>query len=72
MARDAAAATPGATPEATPEAAYAFLAAIGGNLPGYEAAIRVLFAGDRAGFVRAMKDWPEDIRAHALTLARLP
>lgn len=68
MASDAAA----ATPEAMPDAAYAFLAAIGGNLPGYEAAIRALFAGDRAGFARAMADWPEDIRAHALTLARLP
>ncbi|HHS94005.1 MAG TPA: DUF2239 family protein, partial [Rhodobacterales bacterium] len=60
------------TPEATPEAAYAFLAAIGGNLPGFEATIRALFAGDRAGVARAMADWPDDIRTHALTLARPP
>lgn len=55
-----------------PEAAYAFLAAIAGNLPGFEAASRALFAGDRAGFTHAMDGWPEDIRTHALELARLP
>ncbi len=48
------------------EAAYRFLSAIGGNLPGFEEAIRALFAGKRKKFKREMAAWPEDIREHAL------
>jgi uncharacterized protein len=55
-----------------PDAAYRFLTAIAGDLPGYEAALRSLYAGDAAGFAAAMTDWPGDIAAHALQLARLP
>lgn len=54
-----------------PDAAYRFMSAIAGNLPGFEAAIRALYAGDATGFTVAMIDWPEDIRSHALALARL-
>ncbi len=54
------------------EAAYRFLTALAGDLPGYEAAIRALFAGDVAGFAARMEGWPEDIRAHALRLAETP
>lgn len=50
------------------DAAYAFLTAIAGDLPGYETAIRALYAGDSDGFAAAMAGWPEDIRTHALTL----
>lgn len=53
----------------TPDAAYAFLTAIGGDLPGYETAIRALFANDPNRFARALADWPEDIRDHAIWLA---
>ena len=52
------------------EAAYRFLAAIAGNAPGYEEATRALFAGDRARFESLVAPWPDDIRAHALALAR--
>lgn len=55
-----------------PDAAYHFLTAIAGNRPGYEAAIRALYAGDAAGLEAATAGWPDDIRTHALTLARLP
>jgi len=55
--------------KAAREAAYRFLAAMAGDLPGYEEAIRALFAGDDAGFAARMAGWPPDVRAHALALA---
>lgn len=61
------AAPPG--PEAAREAAYRFLQAIAGDLPGYESALRALFRGDRAGLVAALRAMPPDIAAHALGLA---
>lgn len=51
------------------DAAYRFMAAIAGDLPGYEAALRALFAGDRGGFVERVAAWPKDIRGYALKLA---
>ncbi len=50
-------------------AAYGFMAAIAGNLPGFEEASRALFAQDRNRFEALIADWPEDIRHHALRLA---
>ena len=64
---NAMAAPPG--PEAAREAAYRFLHALAGDLPGYEAALRALFRGDRAGFSQALSAMPPDIRAHASRLA---
>ncbi len=54
-----------------PDAAYRFLTTMAGDRPGYEAAIRTLYAGDAAAFAIAMSHWPEDIQTHALKLARL-
>jgi hypothetical protein len=51
------------------ERAYHFLQTIAGDLPGFEEAIRVLFAHDRAGLEAALHSWPEDVRDHALRLA---
>ncbi len=51
------------------ERAYRFLNAIGGNLPGYESALRALFGRDAQRFTQALADWPQDIRSHALALA---
>lgn len=53
------------------EAAYRFLSALAGDLPGYEEALRALFAGDDAAFAAHMADWPPDLRDHALKLARI-
>lgn len=52
-------------------AAYRFLGAFRevGDAPGYEEALRALFAGDRAGFTAHAAAWPGDIRDHALALA---
>lgn len=51
------------------ERAYHFLQAIAGDLPGFEEAIRLLFAHDRAGLEAALHSWPGDVRDHALRLA---
>lgn len=51
------------------EAAYRFMTAIGGDLPGYEEALRALFANDRTGLEARLAAWPEDVRTYALRLA---
>jgi hypothetical protein len=51
------------------ERAYRFLNAIGGNLPGYESALRALFASDADRFTQSLAEWPADVRAHAFALA---
>ena len=51
------------------EAAYRFMAAIAGDLPGFEEAARALFAGDQHGFARHVAAWPPDLRIHVQSLA---
>lgn len=57
--------------KAAREAAYRFLSALAGDLPGFEEVIRALFAGDANGFAERMTAWPPDVRDHALKLAAL-
>lgn len=52
------------------EATYRFMAVAGGNEPGFEEAIRALFAGERERFESGMKGWPTDIREQASRMAR--
>ena len=47
------------------DAAYRFMSAMAGNRPGYEDAIRALFADDPTRFAELIADWPADIRDHA-------
>jgi hypothetical protein len=54
---------------AAANAAYNFLHAIAGDRPGYEEALRALFANDRVKLEARIASWPADIRAHALRLA---
>ena len=54
---------------AAQEAAYHFMSAIAGNLPGFEEAARALFAYDRRRFGDLVAAWPEDVRDHAIKLA---
>jgi uncharacterized protein len=49
--------------------AYRFMTAMAGNLPGFEEALRALFAGERERFEGHIASWPADIRAYALDLA---
>ena len=51
------------------EAAYRFMSALGGDLPGFEEATRAFFAGDRARFELQLEPWPVDVREHAKKLA---
>ena len=51
------------------EAAYRFMAAMAGDLPGFEEAIRALFAKDRLRFERHVASWPDDVGAYAARLA---
>lgn len=50
------------------ESAYRFMSAIAGNLPGYEEAIRALYAEDDKKFRSEISKWPEDIKNHCLYL----
>ncbi len=54
---------------AAQEAAYHFMSSIAGNFPGFEEAIRALFAYDRRRFGELIADWPADVRDHAIQLA---
>lgn len=57
------------SPRAAMDAAYHFLTVMAGDRPGYEAAIRALYAKDRAAFEACCAEWPAAIRDHALALA---
>jgi hypothetical protein len=51
------------------EAAYRFMTAMAGDLPGFEEAVRALFAGDRSRLEQEAMSWPEDVRREALRFA---
>jgi hypothetical protein len=51
------------------EAAYRFMSAMAGNEPGFEEALRALFAGNQRRFDELVDLWPIDIRDHAKKLA---
>ncbi|BCH23174.1 hypothetical protein MesoLjLc_29120 [Mesorhizobium sp. L-8-10] len=52
------------------ERAYRFMAALAGDLPGFEEAVRALFAGDEAAFAARIAMWPGDVKAYASRLAK--
>lgn len=51
------------------EAAYRVATALAGDAPGYEAAIRALYAADADGFAGRTQAWPADVRDHVRRLA---
>lgn len=51
------------------ESAYRFMTAVAGDRPGFEEAIRALYAGNRGRFDQLVDRWPNDIKAHAKALA---
>ena len=51
------------------DAAYRFMAALAGDRPGYEEAVRALYAGDMPRFLTESEPWPQDVRAYARQLA---
>jgi len=52
------------------EAASRVMAALAGDLPGFEEASRALFAGDEKTFVHQVRAWPADVRKHLLRSVR--
>lgn len=50
-------------------AAYRFMAAMAGDLSGFEEAARALFADDRPRFATHAAAWPADVRAHVEEMA---
>ena len=48
---------------ATRDSLYRFMTALVGNAPGYEEAIRALYAGEREEFLAHIESWPGDVRA---------
>lgn len=52
----------------TQEAAGRFMWAVAGDLPGFEAASRALYADDRATLLTQMATWPVDVATHVETL----
>ncbi len=51
------------------EAAYRFMTALAGDLPGYEEALRCLFANNRDGLEEQIHEWPADVKRFTLQLA---
>ena len=51
------------------EATYRFMTAMAGDLPDYEEATRMLFAGDWTAFDAATEAWPEGVRETARGMA---
>lgn len=51
------------------EAAYRFMSAMAGNLPGFEESTRALFAGHESKFNELTEGWPADVRRYAQKLA---
>lgn len=51
------------------ERTHAFMTAIGGDLPGYEEALRALYAKDEKKFHKQLSEWPVQIRDHAIKLS---
>jgi uncharacterized protein len=52
------------------EAAYRFMSAMAGNLPGFEEATRALFAGNPDRFEDLIRGWPKDVRMHVLRMVQ--
>ncbi len=51
------------------EACYRFMNTMAGNEPGFEEALRALYAGEAERYVSLTEAWPDDVRDHARRLA---
>lgn len=61
---------PGERRRLAQERTYRFMSALAGDAPGYEEALRALYAGNRAAFETRSAPWPADVREHAWKLAQ--
>lgn len=51
------------------EAQYRAMLVLAGDLPGFEAASRALFAGDAAGLAECLRQWPVDVGDYLASLS---
>jgi len=51
------------------ESSYRVMSALAGNEPGYEEALRALYAGNQTTFLEHTQGWPVDVRDHVRALA---
>jgi uncharacterized protein len=51
------------------EACYRFMNTLAGDQPGFEEALRALYAAERGRFEALTESWPADVRLHARRLA---
>ncbi|MCA9876558.1 MAG: DUF2239 family protein [Thermomicrobiales bacterium] len=54
------------------ERAHRVMTALAGDRPGYEEALRALYAGDRARLEEEIAGWPGDVRDYVMRMAWLP
>lgn len=52
------------------ERTYQFISVMAGNLENYEEALRALYKKEKSNFQNLIKNWPKDIKAHTLKLAK--
>jgi hypothetical protein len=52
------------------ERAYHFMSAMAGDFPGFEEAVRALYANDASRFAELLAAWPADVRDYAHQLAQ--
>lgn len=50
-------------------ATYKFMHAVGGDLPGFEEAMRALYSGDKRRFDFELEPWPADFKKHIAQLS---
>jgi len=52
------------------DATYRFMTALGSDRPGYEEAIRALYAGDQRRLASFIESWPQDVVQHIRRLTQ--
>lgn len=52
------------------ERVYRFMSVIAGDMMGYEEALRALYKVDRRNFLLHIHDWPPEVRAHVVEMAK--
>ena len=66
---DAATKDPAAERRAAQDATYRFATAVAGDAPGFEEAIRALYANQSEAFADLISQWPVDVKQHTTALA---
>lgn len=66
---EAASRDPRAARNAARDVTYRLASALAGNEPGFEEAMRALYAGKRKRFRRQIENWPPDVREHLERIA---